>query len=112
MSICSSRPAAATTSVVAVLLPIMAIVLISFLVIGLAMPVLPLYVHEGLGLGTFAVGLVAGAQFLSLRWPYCLPQQLRRDCCALHREPKTPGQSRRQTSTMPEQENIMKKRLS
>jgi MFS family permease len=27
------------------------------------MPVLPLHVHEGLGLGTFVVGLVAGSQF-------------------------------------------------
>lgn len=47
----------------AVLLPIMAVVLIAFLVIGLALPVLPLYVHQGLGLGTFVVGLVAGSQF-------------------------------------------------
>lgn len=27
------------------------------------MPVLPIYVHYGLGLGTFVVGLVAGTQF-------------------------------------------------
>ena len=45
------------------LLPIMAVVLIAFLVIGLALPVLPLHVHQGLGLGTFVVGLVAGSQF-------------------------------------------------
>jgi hypothetical protein len=32
-------------------------------VIGLALPVLPLHVHKDLGLGTFVVGLVAGAQF-------------------------------------------------
>jgi MFS family permease len=31
--------------------------------IGLAMSVLPLRVHQGLGLGTFVVGLVAGSQF-------------------------------------------------
>jgi len=43
--------------------PIMGAVFISFLVIGLAMPVLPLHVHQGLGLGTFIVGLVAGSQF-------------------------------------------------
>jgi len=49
--------------VVAALLPIMTVVLIAFLVIGLALPVLPLYVHQGLGLGTFVVGLVAGSQF-------------------------------------------------
>jgi MFS family permease len=43
--------------------PIMGVVFIAFLVIGLAMPVLPLHVHQGLGLGTFIVGLVAGSQF-------------------------------------------------
>jgi MFS family permease len=45
------------------LLPIMGVVFVAFLVIGLAMPVLPLHVHEGLGFGTFVVGLVAGSQF-------------------------------------------------
>jgi MFS family permease len=48
---------------IAALLPIMAVVFIAFLVIGLAMQVLPLHVHDGLGLGTFVVGLVAGSQF-------------------------------------------------
>ncbi|WP_027576149.1 arabinose transporter [Bradyrhizobium sp. WSM1743] len=47
----------------ATLLPIMAVVFVAFLVIGVAMPVLPLHVHDGLGLGTFVVGLVAGSQF-------------------------------------------------
>ncbi len=41
----------------------MGVVFIAFLIIGLAMPVLPLHVHQGLGLGTFVVGLVAGSQF-------------------------------------------------
>jgi hypothetical protein len=45
------------------LLPIMAAVFIAFIVIGLAIPVLPLHVHQGLGFGTFLVGLVAGSQF-------------------------------------------------
>jgi MFS family permease len=45
------------------LLPIMGAVLIAFLVIGLALPVLPLHVHHGLGLSTFVVGLVTGSQF-------------------------------------------------
>ncbi|MDX6695523.1 MAG: hypothetical protein QOF02_3126 [Blastocatellia bacterium] len=58
----ASHPAAAP-SVVAALLPIMAAVFVAFLVIGLAMPALPLHVHEGLGLGAFVVGIVAGAQF-------------------------------------------------
>src|SRR6266436_1672943 len=47
----------------AALLPIMASVFVAFLVSGIAMPVLPLHVHEGLGLSTFVVGLVAGSQF-------------------------------------------------
>ena len=48
---------------VTALLPVMAAVFVAFIVIGLAMPVLPLHVHHGLGLGTFLVGLVAGSQF-------------------------------------------------
>ena len=50
-------------SPIASLLPIMAVVGVAFLVIGLAMPVLPLHVHHGLGLSTFVVGLVTGSQF-------------------------------------------------
>lgn len=53
----SARPATAA------LLPIMAVVLIAFLVVGLALPVLPLHVHRTLGFGTFVVGLVGGSQF-------------------------------------------------
>ena len=45
------------------LLPIMGVVSVAFLVIGLALPVLPLHVHQGLGLSTFVVGLVTGSQF-------------------------------------------------
>src|SRR5437588_3759098 len=45
------------------LLPIMAVVSIAFLIIGFALPVLPLHVHHGLGLSTFVVGLVPGSQF-------------------------------------------------
>ena len=48
---------------VADLLPIMGVVFTAFLIIGLAMPVLPLHVHQGLGLSTFIVGLVVGSQF-------------------------------------------------
>src|SRR5918995_1242277 len=47
----------------AVLAPIMAVVLFGFLIIGLALPVLPLHVHQGLGLSTFVVGLITGSQF-------------------------------------------------
>lgn len=45
------------------LLPILGVVFSAFLVIGMAIPVLPLHVHEGLGFSTFVVGLVAGSQF-------------------------------------------------
>src|SRR3954452_8973731 len=45
------------------LLPIMAVVSIAFLIIGFALPVLPLHVHHGLGFSTFVVGLVTGSQF-------------------------------------------------
>src|SRR5205809_5719098 len=48
---------------VAALMPIMNVVFIAYLVIGLAMPVLPIYVHLDLGLSTFVVGLVSGSQF-------------------------------------------------
>src|SRR5205085_3604949 len=63
MSATASQSPTAARSVVAALLPIMAAVFVAFLITGLAMPVLPLHVHEGLGLGTFVVGLVAGCQF-------------------------------------------------
>jgi MFS family permease len=45
------------------LLPIMGVVSVAFLVIGFALPVLPLHVHHDLGLSTFVVGLVTGSQF-------------------------------------------------
>ncbi|EMX5808133.1 arabinose transporter [Salmonella enterica] len=45
------------------LLTLMLVVLTGFLIIGIALPVLPRYVHHQLGFGTFAVGLVTGAQF-------------------------------------------------
>jgi len=43
----------------------MTVVFIGFLIIGMALPVLPLHVHQGLGLSTFVVGLVAGSQFVA-----------------------------------------------
>src|SRR5258706_8632735 len=45
------------------LLPIMGVVSLAFLVIGFALPVLPLHVHQDLGLSTFVVGLLTGSQF-------------------------------------------------
>jgi MFS family permease len=50
---------------VTALLPIMAVVLVAFLIIGMALPVLPLHVHQDLGLGAFVVGLVTGSQFVA-----------------------------------------------
>ncbi|WP_407925539.1 MFS transporter, partial [Geminicoccus flavidas] len=47
------------------LLPIMATVFAGFLLIGLALPVLPLHLHDELGLGPFVVGLVTGSQFVA-----------------------------------------------
>ena len=63
MALMTSPEQVTTPSVTAALLPIMGVVFVAFLVIGVAMPVLPLYVHDGLGFGTFVVGLVAGSQF-------------------------------------------------
>ncbi|WP_407154073.1 arabinose transporter [Bradyrhizobium sp. STM 3557] len=63
MSITAMQQPVTATRFSATLLPIMAVVFAAFLVIGVAMPVLPLHVHDGLGQGTFVVGLVAGSQF-------------------------------------------------
>ena len=49
-------------SVLAALMPLMAMVLVGFLVIGAAMPVVPLHVRGGLGFGPFMVGIVAGCR--------------------------------------------------
>ena len=61
MSISPSSPPVAT--VFGALLPIMAAVLIGFLVIGAAVPVLPLDVQTDLKFGPFIVGLVTGSRF-------------------------------------------------
>lgn len=54
------------------LAPITLAVFIAFLVIGIQLPVLPLHLHERLGMGASVVGLVIGAQFaaalLSRAW--------------------------------------------
>jgi MFS family permease len=51
--------------VTSALMPIMTVVFIGFLIVGMALPVLPLHVHQTLGLSTFVVGLVAGSQFVA-----------------------------------------------
>jgi MFS family permease len=64
MSATTSRPPAlATSAVVMALLPLIAVVVVVFLITGIAIPVLPLHVHQDLGFGTFVVGLVSGSQF-------------------------------------------------
>ncbi len=45
------------------LTPIMEAVFAAFLVIGLALPAVPLHVHGKLGFGPFLVGIVGGSQF-------------------------------------------------
>ena len=47
------------------LLLVMAAIFVGFLVVGIALPVLPLYVNSELGLSTLFVGAVTGAQFLA-----------------------------------------------
>ena len=59
----SPSRAVVAPSILVILAPIMAVVLFGFLIIGLALPVLPLHVHQGLGLSTFVVGLITGSQF-------------------------------------------------
>jgi MFS family permease len=43
------------------LLPIMGAVFVAYLIIGIPMPILPLHVHQRLGLSAVMVGIVAGA---------------------------------------------------
>ncbi|BCQ28178.1 MFS transporter (plasmid) [Caballeronia sp. NK8] len=56
-------PHRSTSSTNRSLLSLMACVFTVFLVTGAALPALPLHIHDGLGFGTFTVGLVSGAQF-------------------------------------------------
>ena len=59
----SAAPMPAASSVFITLMPIMGAVFVAFFVIGMALPVLPLHVHQELGFGTFTVGVVTGSQF-------------------------------------------------
>ncbi len=51
------------TSILITLMPVLTAVLIGFIIIGVALPVLPLHVKDDLGYGTFVIGWVAGTQF-------------------------------------------------
>ena len=53
------------TNVFLTLLPITLAVFIGFLTIGMQMPVLPLHLHDTLGMGTLVVGLIIGSQFVA-----------------------------------------------
>ncbi|MFZ6777665.1 arabinose transporter [Undibacterium sp. Ji83W] len=68
----SAAPAAVGRSVFLKLLPLTLAVFIGFLTMGMQLPVLPLYLHNSLGMSTLVVGLVIGAQFtvalLSRAW--------------------------------------------
>ncbi|MFV0574191.1 MAG: arabinose transporter [Vibrio sp.] len=46
-------------------IPVMFVVFVAFLVIGMILPVLPLYVHDVLNFGSTTIGIVAGGQFLA-----------------------------------------------
>lgn len=59
----AGAPQAAT--VAQKIFPIVLAVFVSFMAIGIALPVLPLHVHDRLGLSTLVVGVVAGVQFVA-----------------------------------------------
>jgi len=56
-------PETKASPIILVLLPMMVALFVGYLVTGMALPVLPLHVHTGLGQSSFVVGLVAGSQF-------------------------------------------------
>nr|WP_110254403.1 arabinose transporter [Undibacterium pigrum] len=67
----AANPAKAV-NVILKLLPLTLAVFIGFLTMGMQLPVLPLYLHDNLGMSTLVVGTVIGAQFavalLSRAW--------------------------------------------
>src|SRR5213082_3276499 len=63
MTVMTSQDHIGAPSITGPFATVMTVIFTGYLVIGIAMPVLPLHVHQGLGFGTFVVGLVAGSQF-------------------------------------------------
>ena len=59
----AALPLPAQVNALSRLLPIALAVFVGFLTIGLPLPILPLHLHDALGMGTLAVGIVVGAQF-------------------------------------------------
>lgn len=64
-SAASAAGPAAASNVFLKLLPITLAVFIGFLIIGMQLPVLPLHLHQTLGMGTLVVGSVIGSQFVA-----------------------------------------------
>lgn len=60
----ASTPTQPVAGVFLTLLPITLAVFISFLTLGIQMPVLPLHLQDTLGRGTLVIGLVIGSQFV------------------------------------------------
>src|SRR6266478_4852220 len=63
MTVMTSQDHIGAPSITGPFATVMTVIFTGYLVIGIAMPVLPLHVHQGLGFNTFLVGLVAGSQF-------------------------------------------------
>lgn len=63
MQVASSLSSSVRPPLLLALMPVIMLTFVVFMVTGLAMPVLPLHVHDGLRMGTVMVGLVTGAQF-------------------------------------------------
>lgn len=59
----ASRSTGAPAGVLRALLPVMVVLFVAYLIVGIAMPVLPLHVSQGLGQSAFVVGLVASTQY-------------------------------------------------
>ncbi|MGY2372921.1 arabinose transporter [Pseudomonas sp. SDO524_S393] len=58
-----TTPRGSVSSVLLTLLPITLAVFVGFLIMGMQLPVLPLHLHQTLGMSPLVVGVVVGAQF-------------------------------------------------
>ncbi|WP_051261861.1 arabinose transporter [Desulfovibrio inopinatus] len=65
MSMQSERPSDDIQWNLRIILPLMAVVFIAFLVIGMAIPVVPLYVSRKLGYGPVMVGVAVSCEFVA-----------------------------------------------
>ncbi|TCP80700.1 putative MFS family arabinose efflux permease [Rhizobium sp. PP-CC-2G-626] len=63
MSTADNEPVEDPVNFVRMIFPLMSVILTGFLIIGIALPVLPHFVQDQLGFDTFTVGLVTGTQF-------------------------------------------------